>query len=339
MWGPGVEPVTAGPEPIVHLAGTERESPAARVGLVVRPLPGSSTSVVGRVALAEGVGVRRVWATQGPAAADALILFSGAAAVTGEIGFGTAVLPIVPRHPLELARAASAFELIAPGRLRLGLGTSHRQISEDVYGFSPPNPMEQLREYTAVLRQALWTGTVDVRGTYFHAVADLGAAPRTPLMLAALGERAFALAGEIGDGAISWLCPVSYLQEVALPALTAGAAASDRLRPPLVAHVLVATSANRPAVVAAAGRRVLYNARLRSYARMFAAAGLPVDVDGSGVDALAADLVVSGRDDEIAERLSTLLAGGLDELMLELVPVEHPDDEWARLARLVGGLR
>jgi hypothetical protein len=59
-----------------------------------------------------------------------------------------------------------------------------------------------------------------------------------------LGEKAFQLAGEISDGAIYWLCPVSYLLNTGLPALRkASSSSSERSsEPPLVAHVLVALS-------------------------------------------------------------------------------------------------
>ena len=53
---------------------------------------------------------------------------------------------------------------------------------------------------------------------------------------------AFELAGELADGAISWLCPPRYLQDVALPAMRRGAEKAERPVPPLVAHVLVAPS-------------------------------------------------------------------------------------------------
>lgn len=51
-----------------------------------------------------------------------------------------------------------------------------------------------------------------------------------PLLISALGEKAFRLAGEIADGAISWVCPVPYLLDTALSALRAGAEAQHRPR-------------------------------------------------------------------------------------------------------------
>jgi alkanesulfonate monooxygenase SsuD/methylene tetrahydromethanopterin reductase-like flavin-dependent oxidoreductase (luciferase family) len=60
---------------------------------------------------------------------------------------------------------------------------------------------------------------------------------RLPILVSALGEKAFQLAGEIADGALSWLCPVPYLLHTGLPAVRKGAAIAGRSAspPPLVA--------------------------------------------------------------------------------------------------------
>src|SRR5947207_1775386 len=81
---------------------------------------------------------------------------------------------------------------------------------------------------------------VDYHGNYFNVNTSTPRTPRVPILISALREGAFRLAGEISDGAISWLCPVPYLLNKALPALHEGAEASKRPAPPLVAHILVA---------------------------------------------------------------------------------------------------
>src|SRR5207249_6127984 len=85
-------------------------------------------------------------------------------------------------------------------------------------------------------------------------------------LISALREGAFQLAGEIADGAISWMCPIPYLLERALPALRAGAGKTGRPVPPLVAHIPVALSQDRQAVLAAARRRIGNYGHLPFYA-------------------------------------------------------------------------
>jgi alkanesulfonate monooxygenase SsuD/methylene tetrahydromethanopterin reductase-like flavin-dependent oxidoreductase (luciferase family) len=146
------------------------------------------------------------------------------------------------------------------------------------------------------------------------------------------------MAGEVADGAISWVCPVPYLLKNALPALRAGAAASGRPTPPLVAHIPVALSQDRQAVLAAARRLLGRIGRLPFYANMFKDAGFPVDSAGTMSDALIDSLIISGDEDNVVTRITELLATGLDELMVMPVPIADPTSEQARLAQLIGQL-
>ena len=63
-------------------------------------------------------------------------------------------------------------------------------------------------------------------------------------MAAALGPRAYRICGAEADGAISWVCPGSYLREVALPALQRGAEMAGRPVPPLIVQVPVCVHEN-----------------------------------------------------------------------------------------------
>src|SRR5436309_7607516 len=162
------------------------------------------------VARAEAAGVQQVWTNQNPTTTDALTAFAAAFQHTTTIRLGTAVVPIYPRHPLALAQQAATAAALGPGRLRLGVGTSHGPMTEGVYGLKMDHPLEYFREYVEVLRAALWTGTVDYAGRFITAQVQLTNPPRLPILMGALGERAFRLAGELSDGAISWAAPPPY---------------------------------------------------------------------------------------------------------------------------------
>jgi len=71
---------------------------------------------------------------------------------------------------------------------------------------------------------------------------------------------------------------------------------------------------------------------------MFAAAGFPVGADGSGVDALVKALVIAGNEAQVEKRLRELIASGLDELLLMLMPVADEARELAQLMRVIGSL-
>jgi alkanesulfonate monooxygenase SsuD/methylene tetrahydromethanopterin reductase-like flavin-dependent oxidoreductase (luciferase family) len=195
-----------------------------------------------------------------------------------------------------------------------------------------------MREYVTVLRQYLWTGQAKLAGDFFTVDVAMPPAvrpPQTPLLLAALRSNAFRLAGELSDGAISWMCPVPYLVSTALPALSAGADAARRPRPPLVAHVPVALSQDREAVHVAARARLGLYGHLPFYARMFADAGLPPTAEGMLTDALIDEVVVSGTGDQVASRLRAILAAGIDEILAMPVPVTDGEAEEAALLEIL----
>src|SRR3972149_4448048 len=75
---------------------------------------------------ADALGVPTWWLTTGGARADALTLFAAAAARTKAIRMGTCLVPTFPRHPLVMAQQAQVIANLAPGRLVLGIGPSHR---------------------------------------------------------------------------------------------------------------------------------------------------------------------------------------------------------------------
>ncbi len=307
-----------------------------RVGLAVSGT--DAAAAVSTIVAAEAAGVRQTWMIQTPPAPDTLTIFAAAAVQTTSVRLGTAIVPTYPRHPLVLVQQALAFGDLAPGRLRLGIGPSHRPTIEGVYGMHMTAPLEHLREYVAVLRAALWEGKVDHHGRFFTIKATLPRTPRTPILISALRKGAFQLAGEIADGAISWMCPVQYLLEKALPALQMGAAGIGRPAPPLVAHIPVALGQNRHEVLAASRKQISRYARLPFYANMFADAGFPVGPDGTMSDDLIDSLVVSGDEAAITSRLTELLAAGLDELLVMPVQVVDPATELERLIGLIGRL-
>lgn len=310
-----------------------------RVGLAIDARDASDG--LRKVREAEAAGVRQVWMTMGGAGGmDPLTFYAAAASQTDRIRLGTSIIPIFPRHPMVVAQQVLAIHDLAPGRFRLGLGPSHQQIIEGKYGLPMPSPLSYLREYAAVLRSALWEGKVEHHGGFFSNVTfTLPRTARVPLLFSALRERAFRVAGGASDGAISWACPPHYLIEKALPALTVGAAASHRPTPPLVAQVQVAMSTDMDATRTAALGRLRSYAAMPFYARMFADAGFPAAPDGSGrLDGLADALIISGDEVKVRQRMLDLLASGLDELLITLLPVANEEDERRRLFHTIDSL-
>ncbi len=307
-----------------------------RVGLVVSGV--EAQAAVAAIVAADTAGVQQIWMTQSTPMPDTLTIFAAAAVQTKNVRMGTAIVPTYPRHPLALAQQVLTIHDLAPNRLRLGIGPSHRPVIEGVYGLALTKPMEHTREYVDILRALLWEGKIDHTGAFYTIKSSFPRTPRTPILISALREGAYHLAGEVADGAISWVSPVQYLLDKALPALRAGAEQSQRSAPLLVAHIPVALSENREAVLTAARKQIGRYGRLPFYASMFAEAGFPVSAEGTMSDTLIDNLVVSGSEADVAARLTNLLARGLDELLVMSISVANPVEEQTRLTHLVGQL-
>lgn len=310
-------------------AKTKDQDVREKVGVLVGSA--TATEMVDAVAGAEAAGVRQAWVgTSGMP--DLLTSFAAAAVQTKQVRLGTSIVPAYPRHPLVMAQQALAINDLAPGRLRLGIGPGGRATIEEVFGLPMRSPLAYLREYTEILRTLLHHGNIEYKGGFFTVSATIPRIVPVPVLISAIGERAFELAGAVADGAISYMCPVPYLLNTALPALQRGAKTGDRPVPPLIAHVPVALSEDRQAVIAAGREQMRYLAGL---ARRF---GFPVNDDGNVPDRFVESLVVSGTADTIRRQLLELLACGLDELMLTHVPVADAETECKRLMQLIGSL-
>lgn len=308
-----------------------------RVGLALtekRHVP----MVLAAVARAEERGVPMVWSDVNRGVPDPMTFFTTVAERTGQIGLGTAIVPTYPRHPAVLAAQAQALHQLAPGRFRLGVGSSHRHIVADAFGHPFGKPLDHLREYVGVLRGLLWDGRADYEGAYYAVHLRMEDRADIPIYVSALREQAFRLAGEIADGGISWLCPPEYLRQSASVALRAGAAAAGRATPRLVANVPVVVTADRAKMLAVARPQVAFSVRLPFYGRMFTAAGFPTAADGVVDDNLLDNLVVWGDEAAIAARLEALLGHGIDELIVKLLPAAEPALEEQRLSDILASL-
>src|SRR5581483_5559959 len=134
-------------------------------------------------------------------------------------------------------------------------------------------PLTALREYVHSVRGLLHDGAINFEGETLVARAQTGCPVSTPVLCAATGLGAYELAGELSDGAISWVAPRSYLEQRALPALRRGAAKAKREAPPLVAHVALAATADRQRAQALARHHLAHFGTYQHFGGMWAAAG------------------------------------------------------------------
>lgn len=171
---------------------------------------------------------------------DPFVITTLAANATTRLKLGTAVTIAFPRSPTVMALNAWTQQKLSRGRFTLGLGPQVKGHIERRYGmrWSPPGPW--MREYVRAVR-AVWdcwqNGTpLNVEGEHYNLslmVPLFNAGPiehpDIPIHLAAVNSVMCSVAGEVADGIRPHpVCTPSYIREVMLPAVRAGAARSGR---------------------------------------------------------------------------------------------------------------
>ena len=184
----------------------------------------SLESAVKRTRRAEELGYEAVYTTH-LAALDSLTLLAAYANVTERVALGTGVMPIYSRSPAATAQQAVTIDQISNGRLRLGLGVSHKITVENWFGSEIGKPVREMREYVAVLR-AVFAGEEPPQDnerfrTQFRL---MGPEPRPdlPIYIGGLSPAMLRAAGEIGDGVVLWLCNPEYIRDVVVPEVRTG---------------------------------------------------------------------------------------------------------------------
>ena len=153
---------------------------------------------------AEELGYERVWFPDSPALyGDVWIAVAQAAAATRRIGLGTSVLIPSLRHVATTAAAIAHVEALAPGRLRVALGTGF--TGRRMFG-KRALPWKAVETYVRQLRGLLRGEEVEVDGRVCRLMHPEGVvAPRpieTPLWIAAGGPKGLGIAREVGDGLV-----------------------------------------------------------------------------------------------------------------------------------------
>jgi alkanesulfonate monooxygenase SsuD/methylene tetrahydromethanopterin reductase-like flavin-dependent oxidoreductase (luciferase family) len=182
----------------------------------------SLEQAVDRVKVAEQLGYDSVYVTHinGREPLTVLAHYAGA---TDRVALGTGVTPMYSRTPANMAQAAATVDEISGGRMRLGIGVSHRPVVEGWYGQSIDKPLAETREYVAILR-AIFAGEDPPAGDKWHTGFRLSMPVRAdlPVYVSGLQPRMLELTGEIADGVILWLCNPNYIRDVVVPQVRRG---------------------------------------------------------------------------------------------------------------------
>jgi len=200
-----------------------------------------------------------------------------------------------------------------------------------MYGIGWDRPLSRLREYVAVLKAVLETGAVDFTGQHYNAKARLAAPSPAPVYVSALGAGAYRFAGEVSDGAITWVAPWSYVESVGLPALREGAAKAGRPAPELIYHVPVCVTDDRAAAIEGAKAALGNYANIPAWAAMFAAAGAGPKDEAGFFDSY----LISGDEASVAREVRSYLSRGASQVIADPILVGEQEASLAAALRAI----
>lgn len=231
------------------------------------------------------------------------------AAVPG-IEVGTAVVQTYPRHPISLAGQALTVAAATGNRLTLGIGPSHKQIIEGVYGLSYDRPARHTRAYLTALRAELsGTGHVQVPGAQ---------PPR--VLLSALGPVMLRIAGELADGTVTVWTTAATVADHIRPRIDA--VAKD---PRVVAAVMLSVTDRPDTVRQEVAGALGFASDLPSYRAL---------LDRQGQSNVA-ETVIAGDEDTVAAAIHAYVDAGATDVLVSLV---GNSAEKARTLNLAGEL-
>lgn len=222
------------------------------------------------------LGYRSFWTAE-TTGAEAFATLAAAGAAAPGLDLGTGVIALQLRTPPLTAMAAATLQALHPEReILLGIGISSPVVTSQWHG-APygEHPIEQVREYVALLRECLSGETVSFAGDFyevrrFRLGVRLGE-QRPRILMGALNPAMLRLAGEIADGVLLNYLPASHVPW-SIEQVRRGGDAK------IYAYVHVGVCERSDGIEAA--RRDLFSyAVVDSYARNFVRAGFGAEVE------------------------------------------------------------
>jgi len=223
-------------------------------GLRAPETPFDITTVTGQARLVESLGYDRLVIEE--TKDDPFVVLAAAATTTTTLGLGTSVAIAFPRSPTSMAMTAWSMQKLSAGRFALGLGSQVKGHIVRRYGLAWSSPAAWMRDYVLALRGVwhAWQHRVPLAVDNAHYRLDLMVPlfdpgpiehPDIPVLLAAVNPMMCSVAGEVADGIRPHpVCTPTYIAEVMLPAVGAGAESARRSLDGFGVHMkpLVATA-------------------------------------------------------------------------------------------------
>jgi alkanesulfonate monooxygenase SsuD/methylene tetrahydromethanopterin reductase-like flavin-dependent oxidoreductase (luciferase family) len=214
------------------------------LGIGLTPLETRREVILHVARRAEELGYDAFWLAEGWGQ-DAGVLLAEVASQTDRIRIGTGVLNVWGRTPATVAMMATSLSEASGGRFSLGLGAGSPPLAEGFHDVPFDDPVTRLADMTSQVRRLLAGERIEQSRSSEIRPLKLARLPASevPINLAALGPKSTRMAGQLADGWMPFLLPVSGA-ETSATLLDEGATAAGRQRPTIAPSVPVAVSAD-----------------------------------------------------------------------------------------------
>jgi F420-dependent oxidoreductase-like protein len=273
---------------------------------------GPIDKVIERAQALRAFGFSDVWSSQ-IFGSDTLTVIALVGREVPELNFGTAVVPIQPRHPSQLGAQARTVQSAIGGTLSLGIGLSHQMVVEGMWGLPFDRPGTRMREYLEALAPMLRGEAVNVHGETLTAVTMGAIGPRdvaTPdLIVAALGPKMLGHAGRLANGTATWMTGPKTIENHVAPVINATAAEAGRAAPRIVCALPVVVTNDVNGAKERIDEALAIYPTLPSYAAMMAREGATK----------ASDLAIVGSPEQVIDAIGKVGESGATEFSANVV--------------------
>src|SRR5262245_3909111 len=294
-----------------------------RIGVSVMPLENRREVLTGLAPTADARGYDGFFLPEGWGY-DTTVLLADAAARTRRITLGTGILGVWSRSAATIAMAAATLHAVSGGRFALGLGASTAQLVEGLHDVPFRAPGARMRRLVTQVRALLRGDRLELAETTGARALKLNVppAPDVPIYLAALADESIRLAGELADGWLPFLYPLSRLGD-GKRLLAEGAARGGHPGRRLEIHPSVPTVVADDPVKAREGAAWFVAFYLSTMGTLYRTSLVRQGFDKEVAAVLAAN----------APKLTGAVPPEAERLLEELIVFGTPEEARARLAR------
>lgn len=186
-------------------------------------------TIVRQVQLAESLGYDTAWIADSHLVCRELwVTLTACALGTKRIRLGPGVTVPHTRHVSVTASAIVSLNELAPGRIRLGIGTGDSSAGTLGLSMEKVARVATLESMSEALRRLTSAGSTRFESGSEGRIAWLDRPHRIPLYVAGSGPKMLAAAGRLGDGVIMYSSTSPPIIEAALGHIGAGAQAAGK---------------------------------------------------------------------------------------------------------------